>query len=83
MEVAIDIYIILSEHFKSMNSEQRKSQVKQNKQNSDNNKDKSPSKEETKKAFNKQGRGCSITNRVKNTANHICSKYNHEFHLRK
>ena len=46
--------MILSEHFKSMNSEQRKSQAKQNKQNSENSKDKSPSKEETKKAFNKQ-----------------------------
>ena len=54
LEVAIDIYMILSEHFKSMNSEQRKSQAKQNKQNSENSKDKSPSKEETKKAFNKQ-----------------------------
>ena len=51
LEVALDIYNILAEHFKNMNSKQRKSQVNKNKQNS---KDNSPSKEETKKAFNKQ-----------------------------
>ena len=51
LEVALDIYNILAEHFKNMDSKQRKSQVNKNKQNS---KDNSPSKEETKKAFNKQ-----------------------------
>jgi len=51
LEVALDIYNILAEHFKSMDSKQRKSQVDKNKQNS---KDNSPSREETKKAFNKQ-----------------------------
>ena len=51
LEVALDIYNILAEHFKSMDSKQRKSQVEKNKQNSNN---KSPSKEEIKKAFNKQ-----------------------------
>jgi len=51
LEVALDIYNILAEHFKSMDSKQRKSQVDKNKQNSGDN---SPSKEEIKKAFNKQ-----------------------------
>ncbi len=51
LEVAINIYKVLSEHFKSMTPKQRKSQVKQNKQNTKQN---SPSKEETKKAFSKQ-----------------------------
>ena len=51
LEIALDIYNILAEHFKNMDSKQRKQQVSKNKQNS---KDNSPSKEETKKAFNKQ-----------------------------
>ncbi len=51
LEVAIDIYKILSEHFKSMTPEQRKSQVQQNKQNTKQN---TPSKEEVKKSFSKQ-----------------------------
>ncbi len=51
LELAITLYELLSAHFMSMTSEERKSQVQQNKQNSN---DKAPSREETKKAFAKQ-----------------------------
>ncbi len=49
--IAVKIYKYLSDHFASMTPEERKSQVQQNKQNVSS---KFPSKEETKKAFNKQ-----------------------------
>ena len=51
LDAAVEIYKILADHFKSMTPEERKSQVQQNKQNAS---DKSPSREETKKAFAKQ-----------------------------
>ena len=51
LELAITLYGLLSAHFMLMTPEERKSQVRQNKQNSNN---KAPSREETKKVFRKQ-----------------------------
>ena len=51
LELAIVIYKLINMHFILMTPKERKEQVQKNKQNSSN---KSPSREETKKAFSKQ-----------------------------